>query len=233
MERQPVKRSGTRPRRAYHSPKRAARALATRRRIRGAAEELFLQGGYSATSINAIAGAAGVALRTIFLAFPSKAALLSEIIQVAVRGDDQDLPVSGRKQWQAMLSRPADQLLAEFCAGTTEILKRCARLLELGELGADHDDELAALCDRGEMRMRSDFLDIACALADKDALVSDLDIQHAADTIYALANHQVYLRLTRECGWAPDQYTSWLSALLPATLLDSEHRAAPERSEGH
>ena len=156
MKKQRVKHSNG-PRRPYNSPKREQQALATRRRIRDAAQELFLERGYWATSINAIASAAGVALRTIFLAFPGKAALLSEIIQVAVRGDDRDLPVSAREQWRAMLSLPAQQLLAEFAAGTTKIQSRTARLLELGELAADHDSDLAALRDRGHANMRADF----------------------------------------------------------------------------
>jgi AcrR family transcriptional regulator len=213
-----VKSSGQR--RAYHSPRRAQQALATRRRIRTAAQELFLSRGYTATSINTIASAAGVALRTIFLAFPSKAAILSEIIQVAVRGDDQQVPVSGRAPWQTMRSLPAAELLADFASGTATILARTAPLLELGEIAADQDSELAAFRDRGHANMRSDFRELAAALAGQGGLREGLSTQAAADIIYALANHDVYLRLCRECRWTHDDYTNWLTATLHAALLN-------------
>jgi AcrR family transcriptional regulator len=209
-----------RQRRAYHSPKRAQQALETRRRISAAAQELFLTRGYTATSIDQIASAARVALRTIFLAFPSKAAILSEIIQVAVRGDDEHVLVRDRAHWQKMLSLPAPQLLVDLAYGTATILARTALLLELGEIAADQDRELATFRDRGHQNMRSDFHEIAAALAEQNALQVGLSTQTAADIIYALASHDVYLRLTRQCDWTPDRYSRWLTTTLQTTLLN-------------
>src|SRR5690349_5276385 len=84
------------PARSYTSEVRAAQAIETRRRIRAAAEALFLANGYVATSMDAIAKAAGVSRQTVFTAFGSKAALLSEIGDVAVVGDDQPIPLAER-----------------------------------------------------------------------------------------------------------------------------------------
>ena len=47
-------------RRAYNSPRRQQQAAATRRTILEAAERLFLQDGYPATTMEAIAAEAGV-----------------------------------------------------------------------------------------------------------------------------------------------------------------------------
>ena len=57
------------PTRTYRSNVRAAQGIWTRRRIRAAAEELFLTNGYVATSMDAIAKAAGVSRQTVFTAF--------------------------------------------------------------------------------------------------------------------------------------------------------------------
>jgi len=76
-------------RRGYRSPKREQAALETRRRIRSTAERLFLRDGYIPTTTRAISREAGVAEMTLFNAFPSKAALLSEIVRVNLRGDDR------------------------------------------------------------------------------------------------------------------------------------------------
>ena len=83
--------AGNPPRRRYHSPKRAQAALERRRRMRAAAERLFMRDGYEPTTVLAgIAAEAGVAEKTLYLAYPSKAALLSEIIRVGVRGGEGD-----------------------------------------------------------------------------------------------------------------------------------------------
>ncbi|PZR65117.1 MAG: hypothetical protein DLM63_12750 [Solirubrobacterales bacterium] len=219
MSRETVNPAAPHPRRHYHSPKRAQAALATRRRIRAAAERLFLADGYAPTKMSAIAKAAGVSEPMIFLAFETKAALLGEIIQVAVRGDDEEITVSARQAWRQMLALPAEQLLERFAQGTAAVLGRTARLLALGEVAADSASELAIQRDRGHAWMRSDFHEVATALAKRKALADTLSTQDAADTIYAVANGTVYLRLTQNCDWTPTHYANWLTSTLTATLL--------------
>jgi hypothetical protein len=48
--------------------------------------------------------------------------------------------------------------------------------------------------------------------------------EYAADTIYALAGHDVYPRLTRECGWTGARYAAWLGDTLSAALTRSARR---------
>ena len=60
--------------RSYVSPSRDAQALETRRRIRQAAERLFLEKGYVGTSMSDVASAADVSRPTVFNVFGSKAA---------------------------------------------------------------------------------------------------------------------------------------------------------------
>src|SRR5207302_1576199 len=52
--------------------------------------------GYAGTSIEAIAGAAGVAAVTVYSAFGSKRALLARLIGVAVVGDERPVPLLER-----------------------------------------------------------------------------------------------------------------------------------------
>ncbi len=65
---------------------RRPKAQATRRRIRDAARRLFVERGYVATTIEAIAGEAGVAVPTVYLAFGTKRALLVELLDIAAVG---------------------------------------------------------------------------------------------------------------------------------------------------
>src|SRR3954454_16145106 len=89
--------------RRYSTPKRDQRAAATRAAILAAAETLFLRDGYARTSMKAIAGQAGVAEKTMYLAFASKAALLRQVIQVAVQGDEAPIPLPERPDWRALV----------------------------------------------------------------------------------------------------------------------------------
>lgn len=216
---QPSRR--THHRRAYQSPARETAASETRRQIRDAAEALFLRDGYVRSTTKAIAKRAGVAEKTLFLAFPSKPVLLSEIIRVRVRGDSGDAPVAARDEWRAVLDGPGDQLFARFATLNTEILGRTARLLMMAEAAATTHTELAALRDRGHAAQRALLHDLATALANRSRIRPNLTIQQAADALYALTNEAVYVRLVDECGWTPSDYTTWLTNTLGAALTPS------------
>ena len=75
---------------------RRPKAQATRRRIRDAARRLFVERGYVATTIEAIAGEAGVAVPTVYLAFGTKRALLAELLDIAAASDEQPVAVLER-----------------------------------------------------------------------------------------------------------------------------------------
>src|SRR5215467_11838999 len=64
------------PHRGYDSPRRREQAAETRRKILDAAEELFARDGYAAIAMPAVADRAGVALKTVYLAFGTKAGVL-------------------------------------------------------------------------------------------------------------------------------------------------------------
>ena len=76
--------------------RRQRQALETRRKIRTAAQELFEQQGYAATTINQIAERADVAWQTVYSVFKNKPAILSEIFDVTVAGDDDPIPMAER-----------------------------------------------------------------------------------------------------------------------------------------
>src|SRR3954452_22018879 len=110
--------------RPYSSALRAEQALQTRRRIRAAAEGLFLRGGYAATSMKQVAAEAGVAERPLYLNFPTKAALLNDLIRVAVRGHDRDEPLAAGESFRAVLAAPPEDLMREVARMSTALLSR-------------------------------------------------------------------------------------------------------------
>src|SRR3982750_2219788 len=92
---------------AERSPVRRERARATRRRIREAAARLFVEHGYMATTIEAIAVEAGVAVQTVYFVFGNKRAMPAEALDVATAGGDAPVPVAERA-WVEELRREDD-----------------------------------------------------------------------------------------------------------------------------
>src|SRR5215510_5070143 len=109
--------------RAYRSTLRAEQARETRRRIRAAADGLFLERGYVDVSMDDVARAAGVARQTVFTAFGSKAKLLKEVVDVRIAGDDEPLSIAERPAAQRILAAtdPVDAIRrqAELIVETT------------------------------------------------------------------------------------------------------------------
>jgi AcrR family transcriptional regulator len=213
--------AGGSPRRRYNSPKRAQAALERRRRMLAAAERLFMRDGYEPTTMLRIAAEAGVAERTLYLAYPSKAALLDEIIRVAVRGGEDDAPLTRRAPWLEMLAAASvAEVVAGFAASGAALMSRAARALWLGEANAATDRQLQHARQRGHANIRADMGEFAAALSDRRVLAPGLDVQQAAAILFAIcANETVFLRLTDECDWTPDQYAKLNEKLITALLV--------------
>src|SRR5881396_302045 len=119
------------PTRRYHSPLRQEQAATTRAAVLEAAHRLFVRDGYPATSMQAIAAEAGVATKTVYLAFATKSGLLRALWDLALKGDEAD---------------PEKQL--RLTARNSRIVKvRIAPLLEVIRDGAPVDADVAALWD--------------------------------------------------------------------------------------
>src|SRR5271163_1591362 len=80
----------------YRSQLRAEQAEGTRQIVLEAATRLFVERGYAATSIDAIAEAAGVGRSTVFSAAGGKSWLLKTAYDRAIVGDDEPVPLLQR-----------------------------------------------------------------------------------------------------------------------------------------
>src|ERR687886_2924675 len=98
--------SDVKSKRPYESPRRRAQAEATRRDILDAAQTLFEANGYAATTMADIATEAGVALKTVYLAFETKSGVLRALWHLALRGDEDPAPVPERPWYREVLDEP-------------------------------------------------------------------------------------------------------------------------------
>jgi AcrR family transcriptional regulator len=207
--------------RPYHSPRRQEAANETRRRIRQAARQLFVANGYASTSIRAVAERAGVAEKTVYLAFPTKTDLLKEVVEVAIVGDDQPIPVAERDWWQQMAAQPdLLQTLERLADGTLAIHLRTAEVFEIARGAAAADPQAAALWQTGKEGHQRDCQRLADLLAGHPGVAAGLDHDDLVTTLYILIGPETYRQVTVELGRTPDQYRAWLLDTL-RRLLDS------------
>src|SRR5438046_3322795 len=108
------------PPRRYDSTRRRAQAAETRQDILKAALRLFLEGGYTRTTINDVAAAAGVAVETIYRGFGSKAALFKGVMEAAIAGGAARaaMPPEERPVVRAMIAERNPRRVLELHAAT-------------------------------------------------------------------------------------------------------------------
>lgn len=207
----PVKRS-------YVSPQREAQALATRRAILDAALRLFAATGYVATTIQAVADEAGVAVQTVYAVFGNKRELLRSLLEAAVSGGPGEEPVSEGSAFQAIADEPDPRRRAAMDAAVaTQISRRVAPIMRLLREAAASDPEFAATSKRITAQRRSDMTAAVAALAGPDG--PSLDVEDAVGTLYVLYSPDVFLSLTADLGWSIKRYERWLAEMLYRAVI--------------
>ena len=136
--------------RDYRSELPAAQALETRQSIVAAASKLFVEDGYVATTIDAVAVAAGVSRKTVFTAVGGKLDLLKVALDWAVAGDDLPVAVADRGEMRQIMAEDDAVVLLRGCARViVAITGRAAGLAQALEVAGGMDP---AACDLVERR---------------------------------------------------------------------------------
>jgi AcrR family transcriptional regulator len=205
------------PRRPYRSDRRREQAEQTRSRALDAAARLFQERGYEGTSIAAIAAEAGISPETVYAGFGTKRALLGELVERAVRGDDTK-PVPEQAGPRA-LAAAADQReqLRLFAADITRRLERAAPLVAVVAGAERSEPELADLLARLHDTRRRNLATLVDALRANGPLA--LPPAGALDTVWALTSPELHQLLVRVRGWKRRRYTEWLAETLAQLLL--------------
>ena len=202
------------------SPRRREQAAATRRDILEAALRLFERQGYSATSMAAVAAEAGVALKTVYLAFETKRGVLIALWHLLLRGDEAPVPVGERPWYREVIDEPDPE--AAVAAERAKLAKRqgaSRRALPILQNAAPADPEIGALWNRIQSEFYDNQRTIVESLDQKQALAPSLDVDRATDIVWTLSHPSVYQLLVVDRGWSADEYEAWLGDAFCRELL--------------
>jgi AcrR family transcriptional regulator len=170
--------------RDYRSPLRTAQARATRRAILDAATRLFVGAGYGATSMDAIAEAAGVSRATVFTTFGTKPVLLKAAYDVALVGDDEPVALPDRADSRAIRAEPDPARYLDRYAGlVTELGGRVAAVYEAVRGAATSDSEVRPVWEQILAERRIGAAHVVADTQAKGPLRPDIDIEAAADVV--------------------------------------------------
>lgn len=206
--------------RRYESVHRQEQAKLTRRAILEAAAALFVDPGYAATPLTAVAAKAGVAVQTVYKRFGSKKALLSELIDVTVAGDDEPEALAQRR-FVAEINSLADARakLARYAAHLAETHARQATVMLALAGAATADPDAAAIWRKNLDDRRHGMTMFATELASTGQLRPEHTVESAADVLWLAMDVRNYDWLVRERGWPTERFQTWYVDTVAAALL--------------
>jgi AcrR family transcriptional regulator len=210
---------------AARFPRRQAAAARTRAALVRAAGELFVERGYAATTVSAIAERTGVSRATVFTSVPGgKPELLKLARDVALAGDDEPVPVPQRPWFREAMSAPqATELLRLQARNYRMIQQRAAALERCLVTAAATAPELGELLAEAQRQRAMGTRSVVDRLVEMGA-VQPASHESAADILYALASPDVYLLLTGDRRWTAADYEEWLYHALSDALLKTPHQ---------
>ncbi len=207
-------------RRPYDSPRRRDQARATRRAILETARDLFVEGGYVATTVETIAAHAGVSVETVYATFRNKRSLLSELIDVSLAGDDAPVPVLERAWVQEMRDEPDTLRRVQVLARNGRlILERTTPLYDVLRSAASADPEIASLWESNKAQRFAGQSELVRILIGDTGLREGWTLETGADVLFAIGSPETFRLLVIDRGWSADRFERWYADTLACLLL--------------
>lgn len=207
-------------RRRYDSSRRQEQARQNRGAVLEAARRMFLERGYAGTTVGAIAAAAGVSVETVYKSFGNKPGLVKAVVDVAIVGDDEPVPMLQRERVRRMQAEPDPRrkldMYGEHLAESAprrvpvELLVRAAAASDAGAGGAWDQLQKERLKGMGFF---------ARHLHEGGHLRKGVSVNQARDVLWTYNSAEIYDLLVMQRGWTPKRYGRWVSDALAAALL--------------
>jgi AcrR family transcriptional regulator len=206
------------PKRRYDSTGRQAQARRNRQAILDAAQRQFLEGGYAATTIAAVAAEAGVSVETVYKAFGGKPGLVRAIYDRGLVGPE---PVPAYRRADEMRERETDPraIMRNWGTIASEVSSVVSPIERLVRAAAASDHDMAALLqthnDLRERRARHH----ARFLKERGYLREGVSVAQATDILWTCTSDELYDLLVTQRGWSPPRFARFLADFMINALL--------------
>lgn len=199
--------------RSIEEPKNA-RSRRTSAALLEATRTLIETHGTQALTVAAVADAAGVSRRAVYLHFSTRAELLTGLYRSL--GETEQLAASLQAVWDSPDAVSALNEWAEHIARSHPRIVGVLRALE----AAQHTDDVAAELWRGTLRnWRKGSRRLIDRLAAEGRLAPEWTVETATDMLWALMSLDLLERLLAERGWSRARLAKHLATLFTNTFV--------------
>jgi len=207
---------GKGPRR-YNAAGRRERALQQRDAALDQARALFLERGYVATTVEAIASASGISAATVYKTYGGKAGLVRQLCEIALAGSE---PTHTHDRSDALRQNVDPRAVLEgWGALLAEVSPRFSPLLLLLRSAAQTDRDAAALLGDLDQDRLDRMTENARFLSDGGHLRDGVTLESARDILWFCSSAEFYDLLIVRRGWTPDQLGRFATETMIAALL--------------
>ena len=207
-------------RRTYDSSRRREQARQTRLAVIEAARRLFLERGYAATTMSAIADDAGVSVETVYKSVGNKAAVAKTVFDVAIVGDDEELPLVEREFVQRNMAEPDPrEKLRQYGEHISRVMPRVGPVLLVVAAAAATDTGAADVWEQTEAERLAGMTMFATHLQQGGHLRDGVSLEEARDVLWLHNSVEVWELLVNRRGWSNRRYGTFVGRQLIAALL--------------
>lgn len=222
--------NGEAVKRPYDASRRKAQSRQLRAEVADAARALFIERGFGATTIGDVAAAAGVSQQFIYAAFGSKRGLLGKVVDWALVGDDEPIPMVQRPSLMAIQQ---ERTITGKCALQARhvrlVAPRISPLVQMVRAAADVDPDARDIYEAREEQRHAAAVLLVADLRTVGELRADLTDAQAADAVWALAPDILWTALVTRRGWTPDAFELWYAGQVGSAVLEDRQVSAVRR----
>lgn len=199
---------------------RASRVARTEAALVAAARELFLDRGYAATSLTEITERAGLAARTVYVRFGSKAALFRRVVDEALVGDSEPIDVAHRPVvLRAMQAPTMTERVTALAEASVGIAERAGALFEVAAQAEGVEPEIEQAFQAGRAATAT-LAEQFWTAAARDGLVPNRRLAQLTTITDLLTCADTVVHLRRTGAWSARRYRALIIDTLTALVRD-------------
>jgi AcrR family transcriptional regulator len=207
-------------RRSYDSSGRRRQAAAARAAVIEAARAAFLQRGYAAASIPAIAQSAGVSAELVYKTIGPKPALLKAVFDTSVTGDDEPIALQERPAILGMKAMTdTAQILHTYAEMVVGVLTRLTPIYRLARDAAAAEPAAGTIVAQLNHERLVGMTAMAAQLMALGQLKPGLTQAETRDILWTYNSPELYELLVVHRRWSTERYRQFLRDALPSALL--------------